>query len=129
MTAVRPSQGGAFEWDDRLWAEVWERHLSPLERHALAMDLLHRRWPPDPFERSVVAELARQWRRTARGLAVLWAVWVLFWGNIAVTAPPTLDPRVLPWVMTALGLVVIAGAIALRRRVRGAAQGPPDGAR
>lgn len=125
MTAPAPVSHGAFQWDDRLWAEVWDRHLSPVERHALAMDVLRRRWPPDPFERSVVSELARQWRRNARGLAVAWGVWVLFWGNLAVNAPLTTGPRALPWTMAWVGLVVVAGSLAFRRRLRGLASGPP----
>jgi len=116
-----PAGAAGFVWDDRLWQEVWDRHLSAVERHALAMDVLRRRWPPDPFERSVVAELARQWRRTARVLAVAWSVWVLFWGGIAVSDPAL----ALAWAMASVGLLVDAAVRVFLRRLRSHAAGPP----
>lgn len=106
-------------WTDELWEEVWERTLGHVERHHIARDVWRRQLPDDLLHRRVAPELARRWRRTARNLAILYGLWSLFWGAIAVTATPQEgDPAAhLPIVLTVLGFLAVGGCAAVRRRV------------
>lgn len=111
---------GTLVWDDELWAHVWERTLSQVERHSIAMDVLRRRVPRQPLEARIAVELARRWRRTARNLAVLYALWSMFWGTLAWhdwAADARFEALLTP-TCTALGLVAVAVCAAFRRYVR-----------
>jgi hypothetical protein len=72
----------AFEWDDRLWEQVWDRTLGPAERFAIGRDVWRRRVPDDRFHARVAVELARRWRTRAVVLASVYALWVAFWGTL-----------------------------------------------
>jgi len=117
-----PAHGSrAVAFDDRLWRDVWERNLDPVERHAIAMAVWRRRDPADGFERIVALELARRWRRHARSLVVVYALWTVFWGAIAIR-DLRLDAAftsLLPPVCAALGLVAVGACVTVRRRLAG----------
>lgn len=115
-----------FVWDDELWAMVWDRHLGPVERHAIGMDVLRRRLPDELFEARVATELARQWRRRARNLIVVYALWTAFWGLLgwgAWTGRGIIEGLQLGCVL--VGIAAIAGCLMMRRYLRSyAAQYP-----
>lgn len=113
MTA--PTVDG-LEWDERLWSDVWERILNPVERHSIAMDVVRLRVPADLFEARVATELSRRWRRTARNLGLLYLLWSVFWGAIASTTPE--QTTALAPVMTGLGLIAATAAWWFRWRLR-----------
>lgn len=109
---------------------MWERTLSQVERHSIAMDVLRRRVPLQPLEARIAVELAQRWRRTARNLAVLYAVWSLFWGMLAWhdwTADAAFEALLTP-TCAALGLVAVACCAAFRRYVRPVARRRTDSA-
>jgi hypothetical protein len=106
--------------DDRVWDRVWERMLDPVERHHIAMAVWRRRLPAGLFEARVAVELARRWRRQARNLIVLYALWTLFWGSLALSdwrADSTFQVRLTP-ILAAAGMLAIAACVAVRRRLR-----------
>lgn len=112
-----------LDWDDRLWEQVWDRTLNPMERHRIARHLWHRRVPDDPLERTVVAELRHRWRRRARNLAILYGLWTLFWGLLALSDVRTdlafrslLTPG-----CTLVGVLAVGACFAVRHRLRAAA--------
>lgn len=106
--------------DDETWRLVWERTLSHAERHEIAMSVLRRRPPADPFERRLAAALAHRWRRHAAVLTVPYLLWSLFWGaigwhSVALHGLPT---AALPVVCTVVGVASIAACVAFWRRMR-----------
>lgn len=82
--STRRSEPATPRFDDELWHELWERNLDTVERHAIAVAVWRRRLPGGRFEAVVALELARRWRRHTVFLAVVYALWTLFWGMIAV---------------------------------------------
>lgn len=115
-----------LDWDDELWEQVWERTLNPIERHRIASHLWHRRVPDDPLELRVVAELRHRWRRRARNLAVLYGLWSLFWGLLAVSdlrADLAFRSLLTP-TCTLIGVLAVAACFAVRHRLR--ADAMPD---
>lgn len=120
------SQAGRLVWDDELWDQVWERTLGPIERHSIAMHVVRRRLPEDLFESRICAELARRWRRTSRNLALLYAIWTLFWGMLAVhdaTSDGALESLLTP-TNAAVGMLAIGVCLAFRAYVRPVADLP-----
>ncbi len=118
--AAGAAVGGVLEWDDELWDRVWEQVLTQPERHTIAMSVWRRRLPEGLFEARVGAELSRRWRRQARNLAVLYALWTLFWGSIAVSdwrGDGALGSPLTP-VCALVGVAAIAACLAVRRRFR-----------
>lgn len=114
------SRDDLTRFDDELWDHVWERNLSHVERHTLAMSLLRRTPPDTAFDRLVAAELARRWRRHALWLVALYGLWSLFWGGIALTPPPTgVEASTLPLWCAAIGVVAIAVCVGARRHLTG----------
>lgn len=110
----------ATRFDDELWDHVWQRNLMHVERHALAMALVRRQPPDTAFDRLVAAELARRWRRHALWLVTLYGLWSLFWGGIALTAPPAdADPTALPAWCVGAGVLAIATCVAARHHLAG----------
>ncbi len=109
-----------MRFDDQLWDHVWERNLSHVERHTIAMAVWRRRAPDTRFEHMIAVELCRRWRRHVVYLVGLYGLWTLFWGGIAATAPPAgAEPTTLPAACVAVGLTVIAGCLAFRRHLAG----------
>lgn len=107
-------------WDDELWERVWERTLDPVERHHLALAVWRRRMPDDPFEAVIAPELARRWRRHACTLAVVYGLWTLFWGLLALDdfrANSGFSALLSP-ACAAVGLTAIGLCMAFRRRLR-----------
>jgi hypothetical protein len=107
--------------DDRLWRDVWERNLDPVERHTIAMAVWRRRHPAGRFETIVAFELARRWRRHIRSLAVVYGLWTVFWGMIAIRdlrLDAAFESLVTP-VCAVLGLVAIGACVVIRRRLAG----------
>lgn len=105
--------------DDRIWDRVWERMLGPVERHGIAVAVWRRRIPTDLFDARVAGELARRWRRRALNLAVVYALWTLFWGAIALSDWRTdgdWESSLSP-VLTWLGLLAVACCFGVRRRL------------
>lgn len=110
----------AMRFDDELWDHVWERNLTHVERHTIAMALLRRQPPDTTFDRLIAAELARRWRRHALWLVLLYGLWSLFWGAIALTAPPPdADPTMLPAWCVVVGLAMITACVGARRHLTG----------
>ncbi|MPZ71674.1 MAG: hypothetical protein GEU74_00335 [Nitriliruptorales bacterium] len=109
-----------IDWDDLLWYQVWERNLSQLERHAIAMAVLRGRVPADPFEGRVALELARRWRRHAVSLSLLYLLWSLFWSVIGWDAVHRYGGEALglPLACTILGAAAVAACLLFRRRLR-----------
>ena len=115
-----------LEWDDRLWDHVWDQTLSQPERHAIAVAVWRRRLPAGAFEARVGAELSRRWRRQARNLAVLYALWTLFWGALAVSdlrADGSIDP-LLPALCALVGCAAVGACLFVRSRFRDFARQP-----
>ncbi len=111
--------GDGFVWDDKTWDHVWERVLNPVERHHIAVSVVRRRVPEDPFERRIAVELARRWQRHALFLASLYLLWSAFWAAIgfdSVTAFGASAAR-LPFGCAALGIAAVTGCLAFRRRI------------
>jgi hypothetical protein len=119
--------GGVPPWDadddalrdDRVWDRVWERMLDPVERHGIALAVWRRRLPDGMFEARIAVELARRWRRLARNLMILYGLWSLFWGAIALDdwrADAAFSSLLCP-VCALVGTVAIAGCIVVRRRL------------
>lgn len=107
--------------DDRLWREVWERNLDAVERHTIAVAVWRRRHPGGAFEGLVALELARRWRRHTVVLAVVYALWTVFWGMIAVhdlRLDAALESLLTPACAT-VGLVAITLCMVVRRRMGG----------
>lgn len=106
-----------FRFDDRLWREVWERNLDQAERHAIAMNVWRRQHPGNQFDAMVAFELARRWRAHSRFLAVIYLLWTLFWGTMAVRdlqLHPGFESLVSP--MCALvGVLAVTACLAVRR--------------
>lgn len=105
--------------DDRLWDRVWERMLSPVERHSIAVAVWRRRALRDPFESRIAAELAVRWRRHARNLAVVYALWTAFWGLIAVSdwrADGDWESLLCP-TLSAIGAAAVAACFFVRARL------------
>lgn len=110
----------AMRFDDELWDLVWERNLTHVERHTIAMAVWRRRAPDSRFEHMVAAELARRWRRHAVYLVGLYGLWTLFWGSIAfATPPPGSEATTLPGVCAAVGVALIACCVVARRYLSG----------
>lgn len=106
--------------DDRLWDRVWERMLSPVERHSIAVAVWRRRELRDPFESRIAGQLAVRWRRQARNLALVYALWTAFWGLIAVSdwrGDGDWESLLCP-VLSALGVAAVAACYAVRARLR-----------
>lgn len=98
---------------------VWERNLTHVERHNIAMTVWHRRHPDTHFDLLVALELARRWRRHVRFLIVLYGLWTLFWGSIAFHAARVDAPASpLPVACATLGLMAITACVVVRRRLR-----------
>lgn len=115
-----------LEWDDALWEQVWERTLNPIERHRIVVHLWRRRVPDDLLELRLVAELRHRWRRRARNLAVLYSLWTLFWGLLAISdlrADLAFKSPLTP-TCTLVGVAAVAACIAVRHRFRTSAM--PD---
>ena len=121
-----PSHDGVappLVWDDDLWEEVWERQLTHVQRHTIAMEVTwHRRLPDDLFFARVGAEMARRWRRRARNYAIVYGLWTLFWGAIAyqmfvVEHAQDPHPTLVAPALALLGVAAIAVCVALRRRL------------
>jgi peptidoglycan/LPS O-acetylase OafA/YrhL len=109
-----------MRFDDELWDHVWERNLTHVERHTLAMALVRRQPPDTTFDRLVAAELARRWRRHALWLVTLYGLWSVFWGGIALTAPPAgAEPTALPAWCVVVGVLAIAACVLARRHLAG----------
>lgn len=104
--------------DDATWDRLWERLLSPLERHDIAMDVLRRRLPTEAFERRIARELVRRWRRHALVLALGYSLWTLFWGALAWHLVGR-GSRVagLPLACAAVGALAVAACLVFRRWV------------
>ena len=106
-------------FDDRLWDHVWERNLSAVERHGIAMAVWRRRRPDGIFEAMVACELARRWRRHALTLMIVYALWTTFWGSIAVhdfRPDAALSSTLTVWCAT-VGLLAIGCCVAARRHL------------
>jgi len=111
--------------DDRLWDRVWERMLSPVERHSIAVAVWRRRELRDTFEVRIAAQLAARWRRHARNLALVYALWTCFWGLIAVSdwrGDGDWESLLCP-VLSALGGTAVAACVAVRVRLKPGAAG------
>lgn len=107
-------------FDEELWDHVWERNLTHVERHTIAMAVWRRRVPDTRFEHVIAAELARRWRRHAVHLVGLYALWTLFWGSLAfATPPPGSEATPVPGVCAAVGLGLIAGCVGARWHLSG----------
>lgn len=106
-------------FDDQLWDTVWERNLNAVERHAIAMSVWQRRQPDDVFEAIVARELARRWRRHARYLVVVYALWTTFWGSLAMhdLRPDAALDSLLSPSCAVIGVLFIIGCLAVRRRL------------
>lgn len=114
-----PSSTRGLRMDDRLWLELWERNLGQVERRNVALAVWRRIPPGDPFAAIVGWELAHRWRTRARNLAVVYALWAVFWGALAWAGTRTDDGVVaMPLVMATGGLVALALCVAVRRRMR-----------
>lgn len=108
-------------FDDRLWYDVWERNLTTVERHAIAVAVWRRRAPGDRFEAIVARELARRWRRHTVYLCVLYGLWTLFWGALAVHdlhVGARVGSPLPPW-CAAVGVVAIVACVAARGHIGG----------
>lgn len=108
----------AHRWDDRSWEQVWDRMLGPVQRYHFAMALWRQEIPDEPFDRRVVVELARRWRRRAITLIVLWGLWIAYW-TVLVRAEITLrsaDSVGFPLSMVLLGATAVAFCLHARRR-------------
>lgn len=106
--------------DDRVWDRVWERILDPVERHSIAVAVWRGRPPRGTFEYRIAVELARRWRRRALSLAVVYALWTLFWGAIALSdwrADAGFESPVCP-LNALIGTAAVAGCFTVRRRLR-----------
>jgi hypothetical protein len=119
----------APEWTERMWDDVWERTLGPVDRHRLAQALLRREQPQDRLALRVLPELARRWRRACTLYALGWGAFATFWVVIGVAAEsgPEGAAVVTPWWMGMLGLAVVAVALVLRFWIRDMAGPPPGG--
>lgn len=108
-------------FDDRLWNHVWERNLTAVERHGIAMAVWRRRPLADRFEALVATELARRWRRHVLVLITAYALWTLFWGSIAMHDLRTNDgfSSLLTPTCAAIGVAAIAACLAVRRWLAG----------
>ncbi|MDX1659713.1 MAG: hypothetical protein R3343_12900 [Nitriliruptorales bacterium] len=119
MSASAPQAKAGLQWDDRLFEEVWERHLNVAERHGIAMRVLRRQLPDEIFEARVATELSRQWRRRARNLAVLYMLWTIFWAALTWKA---WDARGMVSGLTVscvlVGVAAVAVCFGLRRYLR-----------
>lgn len=106
-----------FVWDDRMWDLVWERTLDQVDRHAIAMVVLRRTTPDGALQWRVAAELAKRWARHCVTLAVVYAMWTLFWASIAWH-----DVRLAHRVNTVAvgctiaGVLAVGACLAFRRR-------------
>jgi hypothetical protein len=108
-------------FDDHLWRDVWERNVDAVERHTIAVAVWRRRHPGGRFEAIVALELARRWRRHTVFLAVVYALWTVFWGMIALhdlRLDAAFESLVTP-MCAATGLVAIAACMVVRRRIGG----------
>lgn len=115
----RPAQ-----WDDELWELVWERTLGHVERHSIAKAVWRQQVPDDPLHSRVACELARRWRAQARNLAIVYALWTLFWGAIGLDdlADTGMVRHPLALACAAVGLLAVVLVMAARRRLRALAQ-------
>lgn len=104
-------------FDDRLWNHVWERNLSPVERHAIAVAVWRRRSPDGRFEALVACELARRWRRHVLVLATAYALWTVFWGSITLHDLRLNDgfSSLVTPACTLVGVAAIATCLVVRR--------------
>lgn len=108
-----------FRFDDRLWRDVWERNLDPVERHSIAMTVWRRRHPAGTFEAAVAFELARRWRGHSRFLATIYSLWTLFWGAMTMhdlRLDGGFESLVTPS-LTLVGILAVTACIAVRRRL------------
>lgn len=113
--------------DDRLWDRVWERMLSPVERHSIAVAVWLRRPLRDVFEARIAVQLAVRWRRQARNLALVYALWAGFWGLIAVSdwrSDGDWESLLCP-ILSTLGVAAVAACVAVRARLRPGSASPP----
>lgn len=107
-------------FDDHLWDHVWERNLSHVERHTIAMTVWRRQRPDTRFDQVVALELARRWRRHTWYLIALYGLWTVFWASITVHAlRVAVEVSPLPTACAAFGLLLIAMCVAARRRLAG----------
>lgn len=107
-------------FDDHLWDHVWERNLSQVERHTIAMTVWRRQRPDTRFDLMVALELARRWRRHTRYLIVLYGLWTVFWASITIHAVRSgVDVTPVPAVCATFGLLVIVMCMAARRWLAG----------
>lgn len=111
--------------DDRLWYDVWERNLGHVERHNISRAVWRRAEPDEPIVSILGFELAHRWRDRARNLAIVYAMWCVFWGAIGASAlgGPTPGTAALPVVLTAVGVLAILGCVAVRARMRPIVEG------
>lgn len=112
-------------WTDEMWDEMWERTLSQVQRHRLAVAVLRLEIPPDVLGRRIVPELARRWRRSCVAYAVGYGLFATFWLVIGVAVVLEGGAVVTPWWMGGAGVIGVAIALGIRRRVRVIAGPPP----
>ena len=125
MTTAPAGRRPYRRMDDRLWFDVWERNIGHVERHNIARAVWRRAEPDDRWVSIIGFELAHRWRDRARNLAVVYAMWCLFWGALAFAGLGGSDPDVatVPLAMTLAGVFAIAGCIAMRVRMRPIVEG------
>ena len=118
-TGERRAPTPAPAWDDEMWEELWERTLSQVERHRLAVAVLRREVPGDALARRVVPELARQWRRRCVTLAIVWGLFAGFWVMTGVSEIRVRGESLtaLPWWMATIGAAVVVSSLLFRHHV------------